>query len=226
MKMKKYLDAIFPRGGEGLIQAVMENATVPVIETGTGNCHVYVDASADLAMAERIAVNAKVNRPGVCNAAEKLLVHRAISREFLPKVLKSLHDNGVEIRGGDEVRALYPPALPVTEQDWHTEYLALIIGVKIVNDIDEAINHINTYTSGHSEAIVAGDEIKRERFLAEVDASTVYANVSTRFTDGFEFGLGAEMGISTQKVHARGPIGLCELTSTKFVVRGEGQVRA
>jgi glutamate-5-semialdehyde dehydrogenase len=225
MKLNEYLDAIFPRGGTGLIKAMMENATVPAIETGIGNCHVYVDASADLEMAENIAVNAKINRPSVCNAAEKLLVHRDIAKVFLPKVLHALAEKNVEIKGDGEVRAIYPAALPMTEDDWYEEYLAMIIGVKVVANVDEAIRHINKYSSGHSEAIVAEDTQVKERFLAEVDSSTLYANVSTRFTDGFEFGLGAEMGISTQKVHARGPIGLSELCSAKFIVRGNGQVR-
>jgi glutamate-5-semialdehyde dehydrogenase len=184
-----------------------------------------VDASANPDMAERIAVNAKINRPTVCNAAEKLLVHRGIASRFLPKVLQSLAEKGVEIRGDAETAAHYPQALPMAEEEWYEEYLGMVIGVKVVADVNEAINHINKYSSGHSEAVVAEDEPVRERFLNEVDSSTVYANVTTRYTDGFEFGLGAEMGISTQKVHARGPVGLNELTSTKFVVRGNGQVR-
>ena len=225
MRLNQYLDAIFPRGGPGLINAVMENATVPAIETGVGNCHVYVDASADLTMAKAIAVNAKINLPSVCNAAEKLLVHRDIAARFLPDVLAELTEKGVEIRGDNETRKIYAKALPATGEDWHTEYLDMIIGVKVVSDVDEAIRHINAYSTHHSETVVAEDIEIQNKFLTEIDSSTVYVNVSTRFTDGFEFGLGAEMGISTQKVHARGPIGLKELTSTKFLVRGNGQVR-
>jgi glutamate-5-semialdehyde dehydrogenase len=225
MCLNKYLDAIFPRGGPGLIRAVMENATVPAIETGVGNCHVYVDASADLEMAKRVAVNAKINRPSVCNAAEKLLVHRDIAARFLPGVLTELTEKGVEIRGDIETQEIYAKTLPATEEDWYTEYLDMIIGVKVVDEVDEAIRHINEYSTHHSETIVAEDKTAQKKFLNEVDSSTVYVNVSTRFTDGFEFGLGAEMGISTQKVHARGPIGLKELTSTKFIVQGNGQVR-
>ena len=225
MQLNKYLDVIIPRGGAGLIRSVMENATVPAIETGTGNCHIYVDATADLAMAENITVNAKTSRPSVCNAAEKLLVHEAIAEKFLPKVLAALTAKGVEIRGCQKTCEIYSTAVPITEEEWELEYFGMIMGVKVVKNVDDAINHINNYSSKHSEAIVTGSTENGEKFLAEVDSSSVYVNASTRFTDGFEFGLGAEIGISTQKVHARGPMGLGELTSTKYVIRGEGQIR-
>lgn len=225
LRLRAAIDAIIPRGGAGLIKAVVENSNVPVIETGIGNCHVYVDADANLTMAEEIAFNAKVQRPGVCNAAEKLLVHRAIALAFLPKVADRLRNAGVELRGDDETRTIVPSMKPATEEDWPTEYLALIMGVKVVGSVAEAIAHINKYGSKHSESIVTGNKANAEKFLSEVDAAAVYHNASTRFTDGGEFGMGAEIGISTQKLHARGPMGLRELTSTKFVVYGEGQVR-
>lgn len=225
MKLNEYLDVIIPRGGAGLIRSVVENATVPAIETGTGNCHVYVDADANLKMAKEIVMNAKTSRPGVCNAEEKLLVHRSVAEKFLPDMLKSLAEAGVEIRGDETVRSIYPKAIAATEDDWGTEYLDMIIGVKVVDSIDEAISHINKYNSRHSEAIVTENYQNSRRFLNEIDASAVYVNASTRFTDGFEFGLGAEIGISTQKIHARGPMGLKELTTTKYVVYGNGQIR-
>jgi len=225
MKLNAYLDVIIPRGGAGLIRSVMENATVPAIETGTGNCHIFVDASADLQMAENIVINAKTTRPSVCNAAEKLLVHESIAAEFLPKVLAALAEKGVEIRGCEKTCAIYPKANPIPEDEWSLEYLDMIIGVKVVSDINEAITHINTYSSKHSEAIITKDYINAQTFPALIDSSSVYVNASTRFTDGFEFGLGAEIGISTQKVHARGPMGLSELTSTKYVIYGEGNIR-
>ena len=225
MRLNEYLDVIIPRGGAGLIKTVMENATVPAIETGTGNCHIYVDSAADLAMAQNIAVNAKTTRPSVCNSAEKLLVHERIAEEFLPNALAALAEKGVEIRGCEATRAIYPATAPIPSDEWSLEYLDMIIGVKVVKDIDDAINHINKYSSKHSEAIVTEDNANAEKFLAHIDSSSVYVNVSTRFTDGFEFGLGAEIGISTQKVHARGPMGLSELTSTKYVIRGGGQIR-
>ena len=225
MKLDEYLDVIIPRGGAGLIRAVLENATVPAIETGTGNCHIYVDASADLTMAESIAINAKTTRPSVCNSAEKLLVHEDVAKNFIPGVLKSLAEKGVDIRGCEKTRAIYPQAAAITEDQWYLEYLDMIIGVKVVADIDEAIAHINKYSSKHSEAIITGNSVNAEKFLTHVDSSSVYVNASTRFTDGFEFGLGAEIGISTQKVHARGPMGLSELTSTKYLIRGGGNIR-
>lgn len=225
MRLNEYLDVIIPRGGAGLIKAVVENATVPAIETGTGNCHVYVDESADLDMALKIIINAKTQRPSVCNAEEKLLVHKNIADKFLPEVLKELTERGVEIVGDEYVCGIFPQAVPAVEQDWSTEYLELKIGVKVVRDTDEAISHINKYNSGHSEAIVTSNYQNAQRFLSEVDAAAVYVNASTRFTDGFEFGFGAEIGISTQKTHARGPMGLRELTSTKYIIEGSGQIR-
>jgi glutamate-5-semialdehyde dehydrogenase len=225
LHLRASIDAIIPRGGAGLIQAVVENSNVPVIETGIGNCHVYVDSDADLAMAEEIVFNAKVQRPGVCNAAEKLLVHRAIAPSFLPVVANRLRNAGVELRGDDESRTIVPSMKAATEEDWPTEYLALIMGIKVVGNITEAIAHVNKYGSKHSESIVTGNKANADQFLREVDAAAVYHNASTRFTDGGEFGMGAEIGISTQKLHARGPMGLRELTSTKFVVYGNGQVR-
>jgi glutamate-5-semialdehyde dehydrogenase len=225
LRLRASIDAIIPRGGAGLIQAVVENSNVPVIETGIGNCHVYVDADADLKMAEEVVFNAKVQRPGVCNAAEKLLVHRSIARTFLPVVAARLQNAGVELRGDDESRAIVPSIKPASEEDWATEYLALIMGIKVVGSVTEATAHINKYGSMHSESIVTGNPANAEKFLREVDAAAVYHNASTRFTDGGEFGMGAEIGISTQKLHARGPMGLRELTSTKFVVFGSGQVR-
>lgn len=225
MRLNEYLDVIIPRGGAGLIKAVVENATVPAIETGTGNCHVYVDSDADLKMAERIVINAKTQRPSVCNAEEKLIVHSAVANEFLPVMLKALTDKGVEIVGDAKVCSIYPNAVLATEDDWGTEYLDMKIGVKIVDSVDEAIEHINKYNSGHSEAIITDNYSNAQMFLDRVDAAAVYVNASTRFTDGFEFGFGAEIGISTQKTHARGPMGLAELTSTKYIIEGSGQIR-
>ena len=225
MRLNDYLDVIIPRGGAGLIRAVVENATVPAIETGTGNCHVYVDESADLDMAKAIVINAKTQRPSVCNAEEKLLVHQSVAEKFLPGMLTALTDLGVTIVGDEQVCALYPDAVPATEEDWGTEYLDLKIGVKVVETLDEAIVHINKYNSRHSEAIITRSLEAAQRFQDEVDAAAVYVNASTRFTDGFEFGFGAEIGISTQKIHARGPMGLNELTSTKYVITGNGQIR-
>lgn len=225
MRLNDYLDVIIPRGGAGLIRAVVENATVPAIETGTGNCHVYVDESADLDMAKAIVINAKTQRPSVCNAEEKLLVHQSVAEKFLPGMLTALADLGVTIVGDEQVCALYPDAVPATEEDWGTEYLDLKIGVKVVETLDEAIVHINKYNSRHSEAIITRSLEAAQRFQDEVDAAAVYVNASTRFTDGFEFGFGAEIGISTQKIHARGPMGLNELTSTKYVITGNGQIR-
>lgn len=223
MKLNGVIDVLIPRGGGGLIQSVVQNATVPVIETGTGNCHVYVDKTADLDMAAEITVNAKTTRPAVCNSAESLLVHREVAAEFLPKVFRALKEKDVEIRG-DAVCQKYG-AVPATEEDYGTEFLDYIISVRVVDDVDIAITHINTYGTGHSETIVTNDYRNAEQFKADVDAAAVYVNASTRFTDGFEFGFGAEIGISTQKLHARGPMGLEELTTTKYVIDGDGQIR-
>lgn len=225
MRLNEYLDVIIPRGSAGLIKTVVENATVPAIETGTGNCHVYVDETADLEMAKNIVINAKTQRPSVCNAEEKLLVHKNAAGEFLPVILSELKSRNVEIVGDSRVCSLFPDAVPATEEDWGTEYLDLKIGVKIVDSLEDAISHINKYNSKHSEAIVTRDYNASQKFLDEIDAAAVYVNASTRFTDGFEFGFGAEIGISTQKIHARGPMGLSELTSTKYIIMGEGQVR-
>lgn len=225
MRLNEYLDVIIPRGGAGLIKSVVENATVPAIETGTGNCHVYVDEYANLEMAKNIVINAKTQRPSVCNAEEKLIVHSHVANEFLPDMLKALADKGVEIVGDERVCSIYRGAVPAEEGDWGTEYLDLKIGVKIVDSIDEAIEHINKYNSGHSEAIVTENYKNSQKFLDRIDAAAVYVNASTRFTDGFEFGFGAEIGISTQKTHARGPMGLAELTSTKYIIEGTGQIR-
>lgn len=225
MRLSGWLDVLIPRGGEQLIRTVVENATVPVIETGTGNCHVYVDRDADPEMALRIVLNAKLSNPAVCNAAEKLLVDRPLAASFLPRALRALADAGVEVRACPEARALWPDAAPATPADWDTEYLDLIIGVKVVDGVGEAIDHINRYGTRHSEAIVTENYTTARRFVAGVDAAAVYVNASTRFTDGGEFGFGAEIGISTQKLHARGPMGLRELTTTKYIVYGTGQVR-
>ncbi len=225
MKLNDYLDVIIPRGGAGLIRSVVENATVPAIETGTGNCHVYVDESADLDMAEKIIINAKTSRPSVCNAEEKLLVHKTIAEKFLPDILNALTEKSVEIIGDDEVCKIFPSAKAATPEDWGTEYLDLKIGVKVVESLDEAIAHINRYGSRHSEAIITESYSNSQKFLESIDAAAVYVNASTRFTDGFEFGFGAEIGISTQKIHARGPMGLKALTTTKYIIRGNGQIR-
>lgn len=225
MRLNEYLDVIIPRGGAGLIRAVVENATVPAIETGTGNCHVYVDASADLEMAKAIVINAKTQRPSVCNAEEKLLVHKSVAEQFLPDMLSALNNHGVTVVGDETVCRLFPDTIPATEEDWYTEYLDLKIGVKVVSDLNAAICHINKYNSRHSEAIITRDLESAQRFQEEIDAAAVYVNASTRFTDGFEFGFGAEIGISTQKIHARGPMGLTALTSTKYIITGNGQIR-
>ena len=225
MKMNDYLDVLIPRGGKGLKQAVMENATVPYIMTGMGNCHVYVDEYADLEKACAIVLNAKVQRPSVCNAAETLLVHAAVAGDFLPTMIKQLEAAGVEIRACERSRAFVSQVKPAVPEDWDTEYLDLILAVKIVDDIEEAIEHINIHGTGHSEAIVSQNYSNVRRFMTAVDAAAVYANASTRFTDGNVFGFGAEMGISTQKLHARGPMGLRELTTTKFIVYGDGHTR-
>lgn len=225
MKMHDYLDVLIPRGGKGLKQVVLENAVVPVIMTGMGNCHVYIDEFANLDKAGPIVMNAKVQRPSVCNAAETLLVHSAIARQFLPVMIGELQSAGVEIRGCGITQQLVPGIKAATEDDWAEEYLDLIMAVKVVDSVGEAIAHINQYGTGHSEAIVSENYTNVRRFLNEVDAAAVYANASTRFTDGGVFGFGAEMGISTQKLHARGPMGLKELTTTKFIIYGDGQVR-
>lgn len=225
MRMNGVLDVLIPRGGGRLIRTVVETATVPVIETGTGNCHVYVDKAADLAMAVRIIDNAKTSRPSVCNAAETLLVHRAVAKEFLPMAAEALRAHRVELRGCPVTCSILPEAKPATEADWETEFLDYILAVRVVDSLDEAIAHIRRYSSGHSEAIVTGDLAAAERFKREIDAAAVYVNASTRFTDGGEFGLGAEIGISTQKLHARGPMGLEELTSYQYIVEGNGQIR-
>ncbi len=220
-----YIDCVIPRGGKSFLNWVAATATVPVIRHGDGNCHVYIDASADLEMASDITFNAKVQRPGVCNAAETLLVHQDIAEAVLPLLLPRLEEAGVELRGCERTRAIYPQAKAATEEDWATEFLDLILAVRVVDDLPAAVSHIARYGSGHSEAIVTSDYFNAERFLNEVDAASVFVNASTRFADGGEFGLGAEIGISTQKLHARGPMGIRELTTTKFVVRGQGQVR-
>lgn len=225
MKLNKYLDVLIPRGGTGLIRTVVENSSVPVLETGVGNCHTFIDESADLLKAQKIAVNAKTHRPGVCNAMESLLVHSSVADKVLPPLCDELKNLNVEIRGDDTVQKLVPFAISATEEDWSTEYLDLVLAVKVVSSLDEAIIHINTYGSSHSECIVTENYSNAQRFLQDVDAAAVYVNASTRFTDGFEFGFGAEIGISTQKLHARGPMGLKELTSTKYIIYGDGQIR-
>ena len=225
MRLNNYIDVLIPRGGAGLIKSVVQNATVPVIETGTGNCHIFVDETADLEMAKAIVLNAKVQRPGVCNAAEKLLVHESIANEFLPTIVKALRENGIEVRGCDKAQAIVDDIKVIEEPEWHQEYLDLIIAVKVVKDVDEAIKHINKYNTGHSESIVTESYKNSQKFLQRVDAAAVYVNASTRFTDGGEFGFGAEIGISTQKLHARGPIGLPELQSFKYKIYGKGQIR-
>lgn len=225
MRLNDYIDVLIPRGGAGLIKSVVQNATVPVIETGTGNCHIFVDETADLEMAKAIVLNAKVQRPGVCNAAEKLLVHEAVANEFLPTIVKSLRENGVEVRGCEKAQAIVNDIKVIEEPEWHQEYLDLIIAVKVVKDVDEAIKHINKYNTGHSESIVTESYKNSQKFLQRVDAAAVYVNASTRFTDGGEFGFGGEIGISTQKLHARGPMGLKELTTSKYIIFGDGQIR-
>lgn len=225
MKLNDYIDVLIPRGGAGLIKAVVKNATVPVIETGTGNCHIYVDEYADFEMAKNIVINAKTSRPSVCNAAEKLLVHEKIAKDFMPIILKALRDKDVEIRGDKSSIAYDSSIKKANKEEWYNEYLDYIIGVKVVNDIDEAIDIINHYGSGHSEAIITKDYDNSQNFLQKVDAAAVYVNASTRFTDGEEFGFGAEIGISTQKLHARGPMGLKELTTIKYIIYGNGQIR-
>ena len=225
MRLNDYIDVLIPRGGAGLIKSVVQNATVPVIETGAGNCHIFVDETADLEMAKAIVLNAKVQRPGVCNAAEKLLVHEAVANEFLPTIVKALRENDVEVRGCEKAQSIVNDIKVIEEPEWHQEYLDLIIAVKVVKDVDEAIKHINKYNTGHSESIVTESYKNSQKFLQRVDAAAVYVNASTRFTDGGEFGFGGEIGISTQKLHARGPMGLKELTTTKYIIFGDGQIR-
>ena len=225
MKMNEYVDVLIPRGGKGLIKAVVNQSTIPVIETGTGNCHIYVDESADLDMAVNIILNAKTQRVGVCNACESLLVHANVKEKLLPVLAQKLKEKHVEMRADKEAHELMPGSVDATEEDWGTEYLDYILSIKVVYSVDEAIAHINRYNTGHSEAIITNDYTNAQKFLDEVDAAAVYVNASTRFTDGFEFGYGAEIGISTQKLHARGPMGLLALTTTKYIIYGNGQIR-
>lgn len=225
MTMRQYIDVLIPRGGADLIKTVVEKSRIPVIETGTGNCHVYIEEDADLEKATPIVINAKCQRPGTCNAAEKVLVHSKIAKSYLHIVIAALRKQGVEVRGDEETRKIIPDVKAATEQEWYTEYLDLIIGVKVVKDLDEAISHINKYGTKHSESIITRDFEKALKFMREVDSAAVYWNASTRFTDGNQFGLGAEIGISTQKLHARGPMSVQHLTSTKYIIYGSGQIR-
>lgn len=225
LKLNDYIDVLIPRGGAGLINTVVQNATVPVIQTGVGNCHIFVDESADLDRAVEIVINAKTQRPAVCNAMETLLVHKNAASEFLPKVAKKLESLGVEMRGCPVTQSIIKIAKPAVEEDWSTEYLDLILAIKVVDSLDDALDHIYRYSTKHSEAILTNNYANSQRFLNEVDSAAVYVNASTRFTDGSEFGFGAEIGISTQKLHARGPMGLKELTSSKYIIYGEGQIR-
>ena len=225
MKMNQYVDVLIPRGGRGLIKAVVNQSTIPVIETGTGNCHIYVDETADLQMAADIVINAKTQRVGVCNACESLLVNRKVKDAFLPVLAERLKEKHVEVRADKDAGELMPGSVPATEEDWGTEYLDYILSVKVVDSVDAAIAHINKYNTKHSEAIITNDYAHSQKFLDEVDAAAVYVNASTRFTDGNEFGFGAEIGISTQKLHVRGPMGLLALTTTKYIIYGSGQVR-
>lgn len=225
MKLHQYIDVLIPRGGSGLISTVLENSTVPVIETGTGNCHIFVDETADLFMAVDIIENAKTQRLGVCNACESLVIHKKIAEKAIPAIVHRLKNHGVEIRGDERAMALSEEIVAASEEDWGMEYLDLIISVKVVDSIEEAITHINRYNTGHSESIITKDYANALKFQDEIDAAAVYVNASTRFTDGFEFGFGAEIGISTQKLHARGPMGLEALTTTKYIIFGDGQIR-
>lgn len=226
MRLNQYVDVLIPRGGAGLIRTVVEKSTVPVIETGTGNCHVYVDEYADIGMAVDIIENAKTQRLGVCNACESLVVHSAVAERAIPAIAGRLQEHGVELRGDERARTCFGEMKPAVEEDFGTEYLDAVISIKVVDTIDEAIEHINHYNTGHSEAIVTADYHNAMKFLNEIDAAAVYVNASTRFTDGFEFGFGAEIGISTQKLHTRGPMGLLALTTTKYIILGDGQIRA
>lgn len=225
MRMKQYLDVLIPRGGAGLIQAVVKNSDVPVIETGAGNCHIYIDRDADLDMAASIVVNAKTSRPSVCNAAEKLLIHRAAAAEALPAIAEKLREKQVELKGDEASRALLPDLEEAQEEDWAREYDDLVMSVKIVDSVEEAIDHIEKYSTHHSDCIITRDERAAQKFLTGIDSAAVYWNASTRFTDGGELGLGAEIGISTQRLHARGPMGVDQLTTYKFIITGEGQIR-
>ena len=225
MKLNDYIDVLIPRGGAGLIQAVVKNATVPVIETGVGNCHIYVDEEYDFEMAKNIIINAKTSRPAVCNAAEKLLVNKKIAKEFMPFIINALREKDVEIRGDESAKSYDKTIIIAEEEEWFNEYLDYKIAIKVVEDVEEAINHINHYGSGHSEAIVTKSYDNSQKFLQKVNAAAVYVNASTRFTDGEMFGFGAEIGISTQKLHARGPMGLKELTTIKYIIYGNGQIR-
>lgn len=225
MNLTKYIDVLIPRGGRGLIQRVVKTATVPVIETGAGNCHVYVDRDADLEMATAIAVNAKVQRPSVCNAAEKLLIHRQVASTYLPVIAKALIKHGVQLRGDEAARKIVPKIIPVTAEDWDTEYNDLIMAVKVVDSLDAAITHINDHSTHHSETIITNNLERGRKFQEQIDSACVYVNASTRFTDGGMFGFGAEIGISTQKLHARGPMGLHQLTTIKYEITGNGQIR-
>lgn len=225
LTLREYVDLVIPRGGAGLIRFVVDTSTVPVIETGSGVCHTYVDADADLEKAVPIIVNAKVQRPSVCNAMETLLIHRAVAEKFIPRLFPVLAEKQVELRGDDRVRTIWPSAVPAEEADWSTEYSALILSVKIVDSLEEAIDHIRRFSTGHSECIISENKESIRTFMNAVDAACVYANASTRFTDGFEFGFGAEIGISTQKLHVRGPVGLAPLVTYKYKIFGNGQIR-
>lgn len=225
MKLYEYVDVLIPRGGAGLIKSVVENSQIPVIETGTGNCHIFVDESADPEKAISIIINAKVQRPSVCNACEKVIIHEKIADSFLPKLYDELKQNGVEVRGDEKAKSICGGIISATEEDWGTEYLDLVIAIKMVKNIEEAIVHIDKYSTGHSDAILTESYTNSQKFLNEVDSACVYVNASTRFTDGEMFGFGAEIGISTQKLHARGPMGLKEMTSYKYIVYGNGHVR-
>lgn len=225
MKMNQYVDVLIPRGGKGLIKAVVNQSTIPVIETGTGNCHIYVDETADLNMAADIILNAKTQRVGVCNACESLLVHDSVKEKLLPVLARRLQEKNVELRADEKAIEFMPGAVPAVQEDWGTEYLDYILSIKVVYSVEEAIAHINQYNTGHSEAIITENYTHAQKFLDQVDAAAVYVNASTRFTDGFEFGYGAEIGISTQKLHARGPMGLLALTTTKYIIYGNGQIR-
>ncbi len=225
MRLNQYISVLIPRGGAGLIKTVVENSTIPVIETGTGNCHVYVDEYADLEMAVNIIDNAKTQRLGVCNACESIVIHEKVAKEAIPMICERLIEKNIEIRGDEASRSISDNIIPAEEEDWGTEYLDAIISCKVVNNIEEAIAHINQYNTGHSDAIITENYNNSMKFLNEIDAAAVYVNASTRFTDGFEFGFGAEIGISTQKLHARGPMGLLALTTTKYIIFGNGQIR-
>jgi len=223
MQLRDHIDCLIPRGGPSLINSILENATVPYVIDGDGNCHVYIDAAADLGLAENVVVNAKMQRPSVCNAAESLVVHSEVATAFLPRIAEAL--DGVELVGDNRAQALVPSIAPADNEDWSTEYLDLKMSVRVVDDLDEAIEHINTNSTGHSEAIITNDRVSAQEFTSRVDAAAVLVNTSTRFVDGEEFGFGAEIGISTQKLHARGPMGLEQLTTTKYIVNGQGQTR-